>query len=79
MWELAIKALADAFASFCNWRTVCVKNQSITEVIKDKQELSEACEYAELAIELVERGAVFRKSKHQRRFRSYVRRFRGLK
>lgn len=79
MWGITIKALAEMFASIFNWRTASVGNQETTEILKDKRGLEEACSYAERAFEVVERGATFRKAKHQRRYRSYVRRFRDMK
>lgn len=74
-----VKAFMNMCAGFFSWRTVSEENLTSKEVVKDKQNCEEACDYAERAFEVVERGAVFSKRKYQRRYRSMVRRFRELK
>lgn len=71
-----IKAIANMFDSFFNWKSVAIENQTVSEVIKDKNNTLKACGIAEEAITLAERYAVFHKSKHRRHFISKVKKFR---
>lgn len=76
MYLALIKPILDMLASFCNWRSVSIENQTASEVIKDKRNTSKACGIAEEAITLAERYAEFQKSRPRRRFQSLVKKFR---
>lgn len=47
LYETAIKAISDMFASFFSWRSVSVENQATSEVIKDKRKTTKKFENQE--------------------------------
>lgn len=74
-----IKACADMIANFFGWRESVSDNQATHEVIDDKQDLEKACNFAEEAIEIVEKEAIWIESKSQSKFRLLVKKFRKYK
>ena len=79
MYSLLLKSFADMFSSFFNWRTSASDNQLGREVIEDKQNYEKACNYAEKAIEIIEKDAVFIKKQDRFRFKFFVKKFRKYK
>ncbi len=79
MYSALLKSIADMFANFFNWRTSANENQLEREVIEDKRDCEKAWNYAESAIEVVEKNAVFIKKKDKFRFDFFVKRFRKFK
>lgn len=78
-YETAIKAISDIFVNFFKWRTAETENRLEKEVIEDKRDCERACNYAERAIEIADKGAVFLKRKDMFRFDFFVKRFRRYK
>lgn len=79
MYSALLKSIADMFANFFNWRTSANENQLGREVIDDKRDCERACNYAESAIEIAEKSAVFLKKKDKFRFDFFVKKFRRFK
>ena len=73
-----IKAVAEMFANFFNWRTSSVDNQSTSEVIDDKRDLEKACNYAESAFEIVEAHSIT-PTKYKKRLQKLIQKFRRYK
>lgn len=78
MYSALLKAVADMFASFFNWRSSANETQLEREVIEDKRDCERACNYAESAIEIAEKG-VFLKKNDKFRFNFFVKKFRKFK
>ncbi len=72
----AVKAIADMLANFFGWRTSASDNQSIAEVIDDKQDLEKACRYADEAVSYVHKHAFWDEVRHANHFDALVKRFR---
>lgn len=74
-----LSAVSEALARFFSWREASVNHQAETEVLQDKKDLEKACNFAELAIELVENRGYFMRNKDEKKFIRLVKGFRKYK
>lgn len=79
MYSALLKAVADMFSGFFNWRTAACENEVSHEVVGDKQDLERACLYAEYAFEAVEQGAKFFNKRQKFKFEHFKKKFRKLR
>jgi hypothetical protein len=62
-----------------DWRKTVSANQATHEIIDDKKDLQRACNYAELALELVQSKATFASKRDEKRFQRMIKKFRRYK
>lgn len=65
--------------SLFSWRKTVSDNQATHEIINDKKDLQRACNYAELALELVQSKAKFDKKRDDKKFQRLLKKFRRYK
>lgn len=80
---MVISSVVSSFLECLNglfhWRKAISDNEVTHELIDDKKDLQRACNYAELAVELVHQKAIFEKDKDKKRFERLVKKFRKLR
>ena len=74
-----ISTAMEALAKLFSWREASIDNQAASEVINDKKDLQKACNYAELAVELVESRGFFMRNRDEKKFQIFVKKFRKYK
>jgi len=74
-----VKSVGEFFSSLFDYFKTSKENQSETEVIQDKRDLEKACRYAENAISIAEKEAIFLKKKDKFGFGYFVKKFRRYK
>lgn len=74
-----IKHLLQTLTSLFSYRETVSANQATAEVINDKKDLQRACNYAELALELVQSKAKFDKKRDDKKFQRLLKKFRRYK
>lgn len=74
-----LSLLLESLNSLFHWRETVSANEATHEIIDDKKDLQRACNYAELAIELVQSKAIFAKKRDKKRFQVIVKKFRRYK
>lgn len=79
MWNSIVSSFLECLNGLFHWREAISNNEVTHEIISDKKDLEKACNYAELAVELVQQRATFEREKDKRRFSNLVKKFRKLK